>query len=160
MADALDDTVFAMSSVQPEHESEIARALNRSAQQGGQDAPAPPRAARVSAESARARSIAKTWPDLARSLGDQFEHLFDQYAAVNPPRNVKSNHDGFAFAAWLKSRGQFPSAARVEYAVAKVAKGFPLRFTYVPDTREAAMIFRVGGGVHVGQISLPGGRRR
>jgi hypothetical protein len=85
----------------------------------------PPRfdAARVAAAAAalfrkRMRGVAKTWPNLARSLGESFSLKFTAYAAERPlPRQGGPLADGWAFARHLAQVAALPDAGRLEFLV-------------------------------------------
>jgi hypothetical protein len=63
----------------------------------------------------RRRAAARAWPNLAASLGDRFRERFAAFAAETLlPRWGGPLADGFAFARWLKARGELPDAGRLE----------------------------------------------
>jgi hypothetical protein len=75
----------------------------------------------------RTRGVARAWPGLARSLGDEFSEPFLAYAQECPlPGDGAPLVDGRFFAKWLTSRRQVPDSGRLEvlafdlrYAVSK-----------------------------------------
>lgn len=72
----------------------------------------------VAAESLRrkrCRAVARAWPAVARSLGEEYRELFAAYADTKPlPQRAGPLADGRGFAHWLSGRGLLPEAARVQ----------------------------------------------
>jgi hypothetical protein len=71
--------------------------------------------------------VARTWPTLARELGERFASQFAAYAGPSAlPEFGGPLADGRAFARWLAQRGQLPAACRSQvFAV-------DLRFAQTP----------------------------
>jgi hypothetical protein len=78
----------------------------------------------------RSRAVARAWPRLAESLGDQFPKWFGQYAAEHPlPASGGSVADGLQFVLFLQSRDSLPDAGKLEwlsYRVHRKWMGFAL----------------------------------
>jgi hypothetical protein len=109
-------------STQPELRNELAAkqaALVRTLMSGGD---MPPdfdtrllQAAAVSLARKRARSVARCWPDLSRSLGERFSELFASYAKTTVlPRQGGPLADGRGFAYWLAARNELTEAGQRE----------------------------------------------
>src|SRR5262245_31430986 len=57
----------------------------------------------------RLQAVQRAWPALARALGDDFDHLFPDYATATPaPRDGGPLADGDAFAGRLKAARKLP----------------------------------------------------
>lgn len=99
----------------------------------------------------RARSVAKAWPRLADTMGDQFAIQFAAYAGESRlPLGAEPHDDGRAFACWLGRRGLLPDSARLDLAADAVGRGFPLRVLFLRHARRPALVWRIPGrGVHV-----------
>ncbi|HEX5752496.1 MAG TPA: hypothetical protein VFZ09_40195 [Archangium sp.] len=93
-------------------------------------APSPPgfersdvEAAAESLASKRRRAVARTWPSLARALGDGFRERFDAFARQTPlPARGGPLADGRAFIELLSREGPLPEA------VSRQVLGVDLRF--------------------------------
>jgi hypothetical protein len=71
----------------------------------------------------RGRAVARAWPALALSLGDEFDARFDAFAADGGvDESAEPLRDGLAFARWLVAGGaRLADDARVEVLLARAA---------------------------------------
>ncbi|SDG86894.1 hypothetical protein SAMN05216553_112186 [Lentzea fradiae] len=55
-------------------------------------------------------------PDIADTLGDRFQPLFDVYAAENPRRTgSRAREDAAAFAEWCRAAGELPTGRKARW---------------------------------------------
>ena len=97
----------------------------------------------------RSREVARSWPSLVESCGEQFERLFVQFAAADPPAADGPSADGCAFAQWLRSRGRLNDSGRLALGVWRGRRGFPLRAVMLPDARRLVLLIRGRRRIHV-----------
>jgi hypothetical protein len=107
----------------------------------------------------RRRGVARAWPGLPSSLGEHFHDLFDAYASASPhPAAGGPAADARAFAEHLARSGRLPEPARLELALARCRRGFPLRAVLLRDPRRLLLAARLPGwGVRY--LRVPLGRR-
>jgi hypothetical protein len=75
----------------------------------------------------RSRGVARTWPALAKSLGDDFEDLFARYAASQAQPTGGYLEDGEQFAQWLNHHAAFPNGGRIEWLSRRAMRGWPIK---------------------------------
>jgi hypothetical protein len=93
----------------------------------------------------RARSVAKSWPGLARDLGALFFEDFSAFAEGEPvPQQGGPLADGFAFARWWARSNSLSEAARLEILAVRL-QYVQCRAGLVPR-RSPAMVCRVFQG--------------
>lgn len=75
-------------------------------------------AARGALTRKRTGAVAKSWPSLARALGENFAPRFATFAERTPPPEFGGAlADGRKFARWLAARGELPEGGRVEVLI-------------------------------------------
>jgi hypothetical protein len=78
----------------------------------------------------RMRAVEKSWPGVARELRERYETLFEEYArACTFPGDA--GRDGAEFVGFVAIRGMLGDAARIEWAVWRARRGWPVRVTRV-----------------------------
>ncbi len=114
---------------------------------------------RATAESLRrkrARSVARAWPILSRSMGPDFEALFLRYVAEFPLPPEDSLEDGRAFARWSRRRDLLPADGRLEAMAFDLQRSHfpPLRLAFLRRPPRFLVGFRIGEGVKWWSIRL------
>jgi hypothetical protein len=128
-----------------QRQAAVVRALGQTGQPPPDFVEADFRVAGQSLARKRLRIVQKLFPQITQSLGERFEAQFIAYTSQNPlPSDGYA--DGIQLAGWLKSRRLFPCSdqAQLEYAMAKVNQGFPIRLVYLKNPRRFVVIFRLG----------------
>lgn len=105
----------------------------------------------------RAGIVRKGWPALADALGTEFLNVFASYASDRAPPD-RPELDGSQFAIWLRKQRQFPAAARIEFALWQVRRGFPVRVVLQANAPRLTVVYRFIGGVRV--RSFGGGKEQ
>ena len=94
----------------------------------------------------RSRGVARSWPLLARALGEKWRGLFADFAAGQTPSQEGSYViDGARFAEFLARRGELPDEGKLErfhYRLSSRRMGFWFAFLF--DFREVAVGVRAG----------------
>jgi hypothetical protein len=91
----------------------------------------------------RARAVAKTWPALAAALGRSFNEHFRAYADAHPLADPDPAADGAAFARHAGTLGLLTDAARVELALHRAARGWPVRLARFRESSHVAVALRL-----------------
>ena len=77
----------------------------------------------------RARGVARTWPALARSLGDEFGDQFAGYAMTHDQPAAGYQLDGEQFVLWLSRQVTLSNDARIEWLRRGAMRGWPVKIS-------------------------------
>jgi hypothetical protein len=102
----------------------------------------------------RLRSVQKSWPGIAGTLGEQFQGQFQTYGALDPTP-ADAGIDGYEFAKWLKSKGQLSHRGRIELTRWEVSHGAIPRLVWLRDARSLILVYRWRRITRELQVRLP-----